>query len=398
MKKLLKEILYWCQLLLLPVYCLSHLFPRSKQLWVFGSTFGRRFADNPKYLYLYTAGDKGCGVKAVWISKNKEIIKVLKGSGLCAYYLYSPSGIWHCLRAKVYIYDNYSKDICYTLSGGAVKVNLWHGLPLKKIQKDNIHDRVRNPGSFPERLHGIPRRLSDEKPGDYVLSASELFRPIFSSAFNTGNVLVSAYPRVDMLTCNAEAFYLTGREKELIDSLKSSSGRIVLYMPTFRDSERKLLDVIDFQDFSDFLKKENIILCIKLHHKSRLRNELTGYNDDNIIIADPDADPYPLCSLADILVTDYSSIYFDYLITDRPIIFFPYDYEEYLSASRELYFNYNDFTPGIKVRNMKDLELALTGPDEYNNERKALREKLYNGMDMQCCSKQLLNLIKKNIL
>jgi CDP-glycerol glycerophosphotransferase (TagB/SpsB family) len=274
---------------------------------------------------------------------------------------------------------------------------LWHGLPLKKIQKDNIHDRVRNPRSMGERLHGIPRRISDEKPGDYVLTASEFFRQVFSSAFNTGKVLVCGYPRFDMLTNNAKAFYLAGREKELKNSLESSSGRVVLYMPTFRESECKLLDVMDFEDFSSFLKKENIIFCLKLHHKSRLRDELIKYSRDNIITADPDADPYPLCSLADILVTDYSSIYFDYLLTDRPIIFFPYDYEEYISASRELYFDYNEFTPGIKVRSMEELKNALTEPDTWGNERKALREKLYNGTEMKCCSERLLNMIAEII-
>lgn len=394
-RKISDEIIYWCQLLLLPVYLLSHLCPRNKSLWVFGSTFGHRFADNPKYLYLYAAKHAtGSRIRAVWISRSREIIRFLNEAGHEAYYLYSLSGVWHSLRAGVYIYDNYSKDICYTLSGGAVKINLWHGLPLKKIQKDNIYDRVRNPVKLSEKLHALPRRISDEKPGDYVLSASEFFRPIFSSAFRTDNVLVAAYPRTDSLNSDTKAYLLTLKESSVIDKLKkANTGSIVLYMPTFRESEKRFFEVVDMHKFSEFLKEEDIALCIKLHHKSKLRTEFEKLDKEHIIVADPDADPYPLFDLADIMITDYSSIYFDFLLTDKPMVFFPYDYEEYLSGSRELYFDYEEFTPGIKVRSMEELMAALTGPDEYKLARRLLREKLFGGNEKQFGSESLLNMI-----
>ncbi len=161
--KICDGLRYWGQLLLLPVYWLSFFMPRDKKIWLFGSTFGRRFADNPKYLYLYVSQHKEeLGVRPVWLSQNKEIVELLRradaGRGLYEVYAYhSPKGIWMALRGKVYLFDNYAKDINFWQSGGAVKINLWHGIPLKKIQADNLFDRFRHP-----RIGGKGGKISQE--------------------------------------------------------------------------------------------------------------------------------------------------------------------------------------------------------------------------------------------
>ena len=151
-KKITDGLKYWGQLLGLPVYWLSFVVPKDKNLWVFGSTFGRRFADNPKYLYLYTAQFHGDKTKAVWISHNKDIVKLLNDNGYEAYYYHSLKGMWKCLRAKIYIFDNYSKDISFWLSGGAIKFNLWHGSGNKKTNYDNKFDTVRHPKNTWEKF------------------------------------------------------------------------------------------------------------------------------------------------------------------------------------------------------------------------------------------------------
>ncbi len=397
-KKIWKQIKYWCQLLLLLPYGLTFLMPRNKKLWVFGSSFGRSFTDNPKYFYLYMIDQKPEQVRAVWITKNKEILTFLKENQLEGYYLYSPKGVWLSLRAKVYLYDNYSKDICYTLSGGAIKVNLWHGIPLKKIQQDNVFDYFRNPRSLSEKLYGIPRRISDEKPSNYVLCASEYYRDIFGSAFRTKRVIVADYPRNDILKDPNRNVVLTDREKRAIEKINDKKDRkIILYMPTFRESEKNFFQAVDLPDLCSFLEKEGYVFCVKLHPKSKLQAEFIKAGNQNIIVIDSNTDPYPLCQRADILVTDYSSIYFDYLLTDKPIIFFPYDLEDYLSDSRELYFDYIDFTPGVKVKNHKELKEALTEPDRFRTERQVLREKLF-GTHSESGSEQLFRQLWETVI
>ncbi len=364
----------------MPIYGLSYLFPRNKEIWVFGSTFGRRFADSPKYLYLYINHNKTDTVRPIWISKKKELVSFLQKNRLEAYYLYSLKGIWYSLRAKVYLYDNYSKDICYTLSGGAKKINLWHGIPLKKIQKDNRFDRFRNPKNFRAKLYGIPRRISDEKPSDYVLSTSAYLAPIFSSAFHTKRVLISGYPRNDCMVDNNIKVVSTKQERVTLDCIErwKVDKKIALYMPTFRDSEQMFFEVMNVKQFQLFLAREKIVFIVKLHPKSKLNHEFSKLQGENIYIMDQEEDPYPLLIHMDFLVTDYSSIYFDFLLTGKPIIFFPYDLSEYLKASREMYFDYHEFTPGRKVYNGDEMEKALLEEDCYIEDRCRIRDKVFN--------------------
>lgn len=362
-KKIINGLKYWGQLLLLPVYWLSFLFPRKKAIWLFGSTFGRRFADNPRYFYLYVS-QHDTSIRPIWISHDKELVAFLQGEGYEAYYYHSWKGIFYAIRGKVYLFDNYSKDINFWLSGGALKVNMWHGIPLKKIQADNRFDAFRHPKNGWEKFKCFPRNISDEKSSHYVLTTSEFMRPIFSSAFRTEHVLLSGYPRNDRLLSDQIQNVLPMLEKKELEKISSfrereKNGKMVYYMPTFRDSEKKFFEVMHLESFQRFLKEEHILFCVKLHPKSKLNAEFKALQTEEIQVIDKDADPYTFLEAADVLVTDYSSIYFDYLLTDRPVVFFDYDLEEYLSDTREMYFDYEEFTPGVKAVNQQELEDAL---------------------------------------
>ncbi len=400
MKNLWKKIKYWGQLLSLPLYGLSYLMPRNKKLWVMGSTFGTRFADNPKYFYLYLKQYRSEQVRTIWISKSKEIIHFLKENQLEGYYLYSIRGIWYSLRAKVYLYDNYSKDICFSLSGGAVKINLWHGIPLKKIQKDNLFDHIRNPRTKWEDLRSIPRRISDEKPSDYVLATSDYLKPYFASAFQTKRVLISGYPRNDCILHQDLGLISTKQEQRTLEKVRAlkPNKRLVLYMPTFRESEIKFFDVMDLKRFEQYLKKKNMVFLVKLHPKSKLYAKFSAMEGENILITDPSEDPYPLLKHVELLITDYSSIYFDFLLTGKPILFFAYDLSEYRKDSREMYFDYDTFTPGKKVYTEEELEAAMTlEEDQYIKDRQKLRDLVFhperNAYGSECLYQEIWKLL-----
>jgi len=273
---------------------------------------------------------------------------------------------------------------------------MWHGIPLKKIQADNKHDRFRNPKNLWERWKNLPRNLSDEKPSDYVLTTSEYLKPIFSSAFRTEHVLVCGYPRTDYLISDEIKNILLPKEKkELAATMafrKKYQGlqpKIVYYMPTFRDSETKFFRVMDLKKFQEFLQEEHILFCVKLHPKSKLRQEFAAVAKkkfQNILIVDADSDPYVLLKKTDVLVTDYSSVYFDFLLLDRPIVFFDYDREEYVTESRELYFDYDKMTPGEKVQDMEGLVCAIKNAcyfpaghqDLYSSARERIRKMVFD--------------------
>ena len=116
----------------------SLIVPRSKRIWAFGSWYGQRFADNPKYFFLHCASREREAVHAVWLSMNATVVRRIRALGFPAYHRLSPSGLWYALRAGVYIFDCRVMDVSSVASSGALKVNLWHGVPLKMIERD-IH-------------------------------------------------------------------------------------------------------------------------------------------------------------------------------------------------------------------------------------------------------------------
>lgn len=406
MGKLAERIKYWSQILLLPVYGISFLIPRNKRIWLFGSTFGNRFAENPRYFYLYVNQYKSTEITAIWISKNREVIDFLAKSGYKAYLKNSLKGFWYCLRGGIYLYDNYPKDISHFLSGGAVKINLWHGLPLKKIQMDNKLDFIRNPRNWKEKLIAFPRRLSDEKPSHYVLTTSTFFKPIFSSAFGTRKVIICGYPRCDIFTTDQIRNIYTSIEVDSMEKImlgKEKNQKIILYMPTFRDSEIKFFDTVCLKELQLYLMENNYLLCVKLHCKSKLNERFIELESSNIHIISSEADPYCYIGSSDLLITDYSSIYFDYLLSGKPILFFYYDYEEYISHSRELYFSYEEFTPGEKVQSMEALQLSITaileGREEavYARKREMLKSRVFDDSNTLGAEELYRILMKKEV-
>jgi CDP-glycerol glycerophosphotransferase len=135
-----------------------------------------------------------------------------------------------------------------------------------------------------------------------------------------------------------------------------------------------------------FGKQNQILFALKPHENLAVHfqsHPQLVYN--NVLLIDSVSDVYPILPLVNILVTDYSSIYFDFLLLDKPIIFFPYDIEKYLKQDREFYFNYDEVTPGVKVRSIEELvrciEATLHNDDHYAEIRKKLADRFFTHRD-----------------
>lgn len=388
---------YWGQLLLLPIYWLSFLMPRDKDIWLFGSTFGRRFADNPRYLYMYANQNKDrLKLRPVWISHDKGIVDFLNSQGYEAYHYHSLKGIWLALRARVYVFDNYSKDINFWQSGGAVKVNLWHGTGNKKINYDNRFDKFRHPKNLWERWKYFPRRLSDEKPSHYVLASSECMAGIFASAFQVprSHVIVDGYPRNDVLfaDCKMEILYTEEEEKiyGLMKGYQEKGYKNILYMPTFRESEDRFFDVMDLGKFNGFLQENNYIFYCKLHPKTKIASKFENIDYSNIVNVPLGVDSYTILGLADMLATDYSSVHTDYILLNRPSVLFTYDLQEYSASTRDCYFDYDSYMPEIRTYRMDEFIDGIKrafNEDKCVGGRMKLREKMWKYVDSKSCER-----------
>lgn len=370
--------LYIRKILMNFLYLISFIFVRNKRIWVFGS-YGE-FNDNSRYFFLYLLGN--ASVTPIWIAKNKKEYKeVLKYSSNC-YMRFSLKGIYYSLRGGVYIYSSYVSDINFITSGGTFKVNLWHGIPLKKIEFDiksgetavvfdgSIKSRILYP-----RVYITPDILLS--PCDFVSSYS------FKRAFrvNDEEILVNTYPRV---------LNLLEKNKTYV---KKDDKFIFLYAPTWRDIGGDFFSHsnLSLYEIDEFCLKNNCIFMIKLHSNTEINAD--GKNYKNIKILDTKMDGNEAMIVSDCLITDYSSIYFDYLYLKKPIIFFRFDEKEYISKNREFYEEIYKLPPGEIVLNKNELLVEMANVIKKGKENQSayvLRKKL----DI-CCISDNSSLYKK---
>jgi CDP-glycerol glycerophosphotransferase (TagB/SpsB family) len=374
--------------------------PRSKRIWAFGSWYGGRFADNPKYFFLHCASREREAVHAVWLSMSSTVVRRIRALGFPAYHRLSPSGLWYALRAGVYIFDCRVMDVSSVASSGAVKVNLWHGVPLKMIERDipqanNALAQANHGSPLVKAANKVLRPQLSEKY-DYILGTSRATCERFAKAFGVARqqVLDGGYPRTDvLLSRDDDSRFRMPEEERVIEQCRAYARdgvRVMLYMPTFRDwrNDADRVIPIDWKALDAALQTHGGALFCKLHPNDQARvPDLSAMRRIHLIPSS--VDPYPILKHTDALISDYSSIFFDYLLLDRPLVFYPYDLDDYRKYSRALYDDYDSVTPGPKATDAVGLQRTLTAllssydeqANRYAAEREAVRSRFYEHVD-----------------
>jgi CDP-glycerol glycerophosphotransferase (TagB/SpsB family) len=357
-------------------YYLCFLIPRNKKLWLYSSLNGR-FLDNSKYLFLY-AHQHSKNIRHVWISSSQETVENLLNKGFEAYHLDSRKAKLLSLRAGAFIYSSYITSICNAaFTGGAFRFNLWHGIPLKKIENDISKGPLRylyNPANFSEwwkRLSTSPALI---RKNDAVLTTSNHLIKIFTGAFRIPRhkIFVGQYPRLMPFGWNREQLLMHIKKIENADMLSminnfTNFDEVIIYMPTWRDDDPCFINkaIPEFSLLDRACGEHNILFVLKLHVNTVFKEDISGYK--NLLLLDNNLDVYPLLPFTTSLLTDYSSIFFDYALLNKKIIFYPFDIENYKSKNRELYFDYEELT--------KDeiIAYSFTGLLEIISQRKQRR-------------------------
>ena len=373
--------------------------PRSSRIWAFGSWYGGRFADNPKYFFLHCASREQ-DVQAVWLSMSSTVVQRIRALGFRAYHRLSPSGLWYALRAGVYIFDCRVMDVSSVASSGAVKVNLWHGVPLKMIERDipqsNNALAQANHGSALVRAANKVLRPQLSERYDYILGTSRATCERLAGAFGveTSQVINGGYPRTDVLLSNDDGGrFRMPEENRVIEQCRAYARegvRVMLYMPTFRDwrNDADRVIPIDWAALDEILVEHGGAVFCKLHPNDQARlPDLAGLRRVHLIPSN--VDPYPILRHTDALISDYSSIFFDYLLLDRPLVFYPYDLDDYRKYSRALYDDYDTVTPGPKAYDAAALQRVLTSlltsyddqSRQYTSARATVRNRFYEHVD-----------------
>jgi CDP-glycerol glycerophosphotransferase (TagB/SpsB family) len=349
------------------LYALSFVFPRRRNLWVFG-TAEDGFFDNSIYFFQYVSRTR-TDIEAVWISNRDDLIRRLRERGFRVEKRRSFRGLWACLRAKYYFINHYLPDIHFFASGGATLVNFWHGVPLKKIEFDIDTGPRAHLWQAPSwRNRWLDRPDLYRRP-DFVASpARYVSEYAFQRAFRVklSQCLNLGYPRLDALFESFEQLLVRTlnrgdwRLAQLLHRLKGR--RFVLYMPTWRDTGRDYLvdSGLAGSDLEAFCEENDVFFVIKLHPTASLSSwEKDSRADSRVVFIREKLDPYPLLAMADVLVTDYSSTLFDFMLTGRPIVLFPFDLEEYLSQCQSMYFDYREVMWGPVARSSDALLASL---------------------------------------
>ena len=316
---------------LIPLFFIfSYIIPKNKKLILMGSNLGTRFIGNSKYLYLYLLENNIKDISYYWMTKNKGIYNEFRRLGRPVLRCYSLKGIYNILRANYFVVEQSAQDvsgITFTLGHFNI-INLWHGVPIKKILFDNKDDQKGFFSYFMRKEWGQYR---------YVITKAKDDIAFMKSGFRNDNVACLGYARDDILVRG---------DKQPISGINLAKYRAVfLYAPTFRDYYSQLtpFSAQFFDKLNACLSQNNSVLLLKMHiaDQNAGRDIKLYKNYSNILDITKNVDNLQeILTNIDILITDYSGIAFDFCLLDKPIIFYPYDYENYKNNCREIYYDY----------------------------------------------------------
>lgn len=399
LKFLRRFIISFCELFLLPLYYLLALVPKDKNLWVFSSWYGQKYSDNSRMLFEYI-NKNNHEIKAIWIFKNRNILEKLKEKNYCGYYAWSVKGVWSLLRARR-IFTTTGCEFSLFFCKGAEYYALWHGMPLKKILNDDTHFGGKAANSVVRRKVAlILRRLFRwhsflEQKNLYTITNSDFFTQFLITAFGIPRekILQVGSPR-----CDALFFY----DKEpLLESIRREfrEVKIILYMPTFRTSAwtGEVFDPFrkefgfEFAEFLNVLEQHNYVFIYKAHFSDLQFMKLKqceNYPRFITITEEAYDELYNFIGQIDILVTDYSSIYFDFIATYKPVVLLPFDYDFYIKYARKHYFSYEE-VKGIKALNWKEFYDILANMSYYQIDPETVHKFAEYVEDGHCCKKLL---------
>ena len=346
-------------------------FFQKKTYIVFSTRSAKDYADNSKVLFEEFLSNNATNV--FFYTKKKSVLLKIPENGL---YAYSFKAIYILLKSKVLIFTHGSKDFFpYTPKKHPKRtfINLFHAIAVKKIGDVNFSNQKKEVDLW-----------------DYFLVSSHFEANFIKKQFGLTdqNMLVFGQPRNDILVINSQ-------------SSEKRSKMLILYAPTFRDfSDTKLfpfedkdLDLLD-----SFLSENNMEIVIRLHinDENRYKKSVLYSNLKNIHFSGSKETPSvnDILHTFDLLISDYSSIVLDYLLLNKPVIYLPYDYDEYKQV-RGFSFDFHKHRAGPIANTQKELILFLSkNEDKYRKKRLELTHLFHKYQDGKS-SKRLYNFINK---
>jgi len=270
------------------------------------------------------------------------------------------------------------------LLAGARHVQLWHGISIKEIG-------LRNLTAMRNMTPRFAKVLATTGPYTRLVGTAASAENEWRRWFSFERYAPIGYPRNDVLLREPTEADLLNVDTAMLDTARAAreaGKRVVLYAPTFRDVKRGTW-VVDagLERLAKQLDERGDLLIVNLHPVEQPMIPQLKEAVPTARFVAPRTDIYPLLPHTTELVTDYSSVMFDYLLLDRPIILFRPDHAEYVARSRTLFDDKLDVKPGPLVASVNELLLALRNraaeTPAHARHRQALRERLHDHNDGQ---------------
>ena len=328
--------------------------PVRRGLVVFESHLGKQYSDSPRYIYeaAVEAGLDRLGLRPVWSYARRP-------DGFPADCRLVRRESWryvHDLARAEFWVDNQGFPRMFSRRPETTYIQTWHGTPLKRMGFDS---------PALERASAATRRVHKAmmKRWSALLVPSEYFVETFVKSYGYQGPLVrSGLPRNDLLVRGVDRDWLEAKKRELG---LPTDRRLVLYCPTFRDRARRLETPYDLPIDLEQARRaigDDVYLLLRTHYLDSYR--LSGRFAPFAADVSKHHDVTELMLVADVLVTDYSSVMFDFANTGRPMVFYTYDYEDYVRDERGTYLDLPEIAPGPLVETTEGLVEALRAVDD----------------------------------
>lgn len=349
----------------------------DEKLVVFSAYDGRNYACSPKAVYEYMLGrDEFLDYNFIWLfadpQKHKYLeenrnTKVISNRGAeCEAYLH---------QAKYWIFNFRAVDY-WLPTKEQIYVQCWHGTPLKRLGYDitNSDNAMNSVGEIQSKYRTDAARFK------YMVSPCQYVTEKFTSAWNlkeTGKqdaILEIGYPRNDFLCKYTEEDIVRVKKNLGIENVQK---KILLYAPTWRDNQHDASkgyvykNPVDFKYLQEKLGDEYIIL-FRAHYLVANSFDFSMYKDFLYDVSSYD-DINELYIISDMLITDYSSVFFDYAILERPMLFYMYDMEEYRDEMRGFYLDVSEL-PGPIVTDEKSLVSEISDAQKHGVDCENVKE------------------------
>ncbi|MFT9427804.1 MAG: CDP-glycerol glycerophosphotransferase family protein [Sporolactobacillus sp.] len=332
---------------------MAHL-PVKKNLVMFESFFGRQYSCNPRAIYEYMR-DQHSDFQLLW-SASPKYTEIFEAHGVPYVKRFSFKWLYYMTRANYWVI-NVRLPLWMAKPAHTIYLQTWHGTPLKRLAMDM--EEVHMPGTTVEKYKA--NFLAESARWDYLISPNAYSSEIFARAFGFHQeMLETGYPRNDFL-------YQANNEAAM-NKIKAQYGlpldkKILLYAPTWRDNQfyGKGRYKFDLDLDLDYMRHEigdEYIIIMRMHYLIADNLDLSEYEGFAYDFSHHE-DIRELYLISDILITDYSSVFFDYANLRRPMIFFAYDIDDYRDNLRGFYFDFERTAPGPIVKTTAEVIAAV---------------------------------------